>query len=293
MAAIGRLALAGCLWITWVGDASAQSRSSLTDRDSGNAAKVARLNEQLLLARESIRNLTESLALANSEGEVFKRQAEDLQAKFDALAPAAGASSDMEERLLSTVNELARQQKDNALLLERMLALAESVQVFLKSVETADTGERDAFEKDLARKAADASDPAAQAEAKSLLEITSRAKTARAEARAALETELRAADRLLGAGGNGNADPNQAGPSLTDAAVVEVKPEFALVVANIGREAGVRTGMPFQAWRGNRRVGDVRVIDVRDRISGAIIQNLVSEEDPIQVGDRLRVDARR
>ena len=75
MASFGRLVLAGCLLITLAGNSSAQSRSSLTDRDSGDAAKVARLNEQLLLARESIRSLTESLALANSEGEVFKRQA--------------------------------------------------------------------------------------------------------------------------------------------------------------------------------------------------------------------------
>lgn len=290
MAAIGRFALAGCLWITLAGAASAQSRSSLTDRDSGGAAKVARLNEQLLLARESIRSLTESLALANSEAEAFKRQAEDLQAKFDTLAP-AGANADKEQRLLSTVNELTRQQKENAILLDRMLALTESVQIFLKSVESADNGDREAFEKELKRKAADNSDPAAQAEAKSLLEITARAKTAQAEARAALETQLRSADRLLGAGGASEPDPS--GATLTDASVVEVKQEFALVVANIGREAGVRTGMPFQVWRGNRRVGEVRVIDVRDRISGAIVQNLVSEEDPIQIGDRLRVDARR
>lgn len=251
---------------------------------------MARLNEQLLLVRESVRNLTESLALANSEAEVFKRQAEDLQTKFDALAPAAGHNAGMEERLLSMVNELGRQQKENALLAERMLALTESVQVFLKSVEAADSGEREAFEKDLAQKAADGRDPAAQAEARSLLDIMAKARTAQAEARAALETQLRAANRLMGAGGD---ETPAAGPTLTDASVVEIKPEFSLVVANVGRETGVRMGMPFQVWRGNRRVGDVRVIDVRDRISGAVTQNLVSEEDPIQVGDRLRVDARR
>lgn len=292
MAASGRLVLAGCLLITLPGVASAQSRSSLTDRDSGDAAKVARLNEQLLLAREAIRNLTESLALANSESEVFKRQAEDLQAKFDALAPGAGGGG-TEERLLSTVNELTRQQKENARLLERLLALTESVQVFLKTVENADSGDRDAFENDLKVKAADKSDPAAQAEAKALLATMTKAKTAQAEARASLEKEMRASDRLLGVGGADGNQTQPGGPTLTDATVVEIKPEFALAVANIGREAGVKVGMPFQVWRGNRRVGQVRVIDVRDRISGAVIQNLVSEEDSIQVGDRLRVDARR
>ncbi len=254
---------------------------------------MARLNEQLLLVRETVRNLTESLALANSEAEVFKRQAEDLQTKFDALAPAAGPNADMEQRLLSMANEMGRQQKENALLVERMLALSESVQVFLKSMEAADSGERETFEKELERKASQAGDPAAQAEAKSLLDIMARTRTAQAESRAALETQLRAVSRLLGAGEDEMPMANQGQATLTDASVIEVKPEFSLVVANIGRETGVRMGMPFQVWRGNRRIGDVRVIDVRDRISGAVTQNLVSEEDPIRVGDRLRVDARR
>jgi hypothetical protein len=142
-------------------------------------------------------------------------------------------------------------------------------------------------------RAANTSDSAAQAEAKTLLDAMTRSRTAQAEARAALEMELRAADRLMGVGGAEPLDVKAAGPTLTDASVVEVKPEFALVVANIGRDAGVRVGMPFQVWRDNRRVGEVRVIDVRDRISGAVIQNLVSEEDSIKTGDRLRVDARR
>ena len=293
MASSGRFILAGCLLITLTGNTSAQSSSSLTDRGSGDAAKVARLNEQLLLARESIRSLTESLALANSESEVFKLQAEDLQAKFDALAPGADSGGEIEERLLSTVNELTRQQKENALLLERLLALAEGVQIFLKSVESADNEEREAFERELTAKADGPSGSAAQAEAKTLLDAMNRSRTAQAEARAVLEMELRAADRVLGVGKAEPLDAQAAGPTLTDASVVEVKPEFALVVANIGRDAGVKVGMPFQVWRDNRRVGDVRVIDVRDRISGAVIQNLVSEEDSIKTGDRLRVDARR
>lgn len=212
---------------------------------------MARLNEQLLLAREAIRSLTESLALANGEAEIFKRQAEDLQTKFDAFAPGSGDGGEIGERLLSTVSELSRQQNENSVLLERLLALSEGVQAFMKSAQGADP-----------------------------------------ELRAALEQQLRLADSTITGGAAGNL-PNAGGPTLTDTPVVEVKPEFALVVAGIGRDAGVKVGMPFQVWRDNRRIGDVRVIDVRDRISGAVIQNLVSEEDPIRTGDRLRVDARR
>ena len=251
MAAIGRLVLAGCLLLTPAGTVSAQGQGSLTDRDSGeDATNVALLNEQLLLAREAIRSLTESLALANSEAEVFKRQAEDLQTKFDALAPGSGGGGDVKERLLSTVNELTRQQNENSQLLERLLAFTEGVQAFMKTAQGADP-----------------------------------------EMRANLEKELRLANGMLTVGADGA--EASGGATLTDASVVEVKPEFALVVANIGRNAGVKVGMPFQVWRGNRQVGEVRVIDARDRICGAVVQNLVSEEDSIKTGDRLRVDARR
>ena len=49
--------------------------------------------------------------------------------------------------------------------------------------------------------------------------------------------------------------------------------------------------MPFQVWRGDDRIGLVRVVDVREKIAGAVIQDLDSKEK-IKVGDRLRVDAR-
>ena len=56
---------------------------------------------------------------------------------------------------------------------------------------------------------------------------------------------------------------------------------------------GVRVGMPFQVTRDKRIIGSVRVVDVREMIAGAYIQNLSSEKDRIKVGDHLRVDARQ
>jgi hypothetical protein len=75
--------------------------------------------------------------------------------------------------------------------------------------------------------------------------------------------------------------------------VVDTKEDLSLVVANIGAKHGVKVGMPFQVWRDNRRIGNVRVVDVRDRISGAVIQNLESEKETVKTGDRLRVDAKQ
>ena len=75
---------------------------------------------------------------------------------------------------------------------------------------------------------------------------------------------------------------------LTDSVIVSVKDELALIVANVGLRHGVRLGMPFDVVRGDTVIGTIRFVDVRDKISGAIIQNL-SKNETIKVGDRLRV----
>ena len=73
--------------------------------------------------------------------------------------------------------------------------------------------------------------------------------------------------------------------------VISIKEELSLVVANVGQKQGVKVGMPFQVLRGDQLIGTVRVVDARDKIAGAVIQNLTSEKDKIKVGDRLKVDA--
>jgi len=74
--------------------------------------------------------------------------------------------------------------------------------------------------------------------------------------------------------------------------VVSIKEELSLVVANVGNRQGVRVGMPFKVVRDDRVIGTVRVVDVREKICGAVIQSLDSEKTKIKVGDRLMVDAR-
>jgi len=80
---------------------------------------------------------------------------------------------------------------------------------------------------------------------------------------------------------------------LTSASIVDVKPDLSLVVTDIGTRQGVRTGMPFQVWRGDRQIASARVVDVRDSISGAVIQNLSSPSDSVKAGDSLRIDTTR
>jgi hypothetical protein len=76
-----------------------------------------------------------------------------------------------------------------------------------------------------------------------------------------------------------------------EARVISVKDELALVVANLGRQQGAKIGMPFQVWREGHKIGIVRVVDVREKICGAVIQSL-DQSQKVKVGDTLRVDAR-
>jgi hypothetical protein len=81
--------------------------------------------------------------------------------------------------------------------------------------------------------------------------------------------------------------------NISDGIAIAVKDDLSLVVINLGSKQGVREGMPFQVIRGEKLIGKVRVVDVRDKIAGAIVQNLFSEKDPIKVGDHLKVDAQQ
>src|SRR5207302_8395398 len=79
-------------------------------------------------------------------------------------------------------------------------------------------------------------------------------------------------------------------PSLMDASVVSVKDEWSFVVANIGEQHGVKIGMPLRVMRNDQKVATLRVVDVRQRICGAVIED--SGKEKIKVGDRLQADAR-
>jgi hypothetical protein len=108
-----------------------------------------------------------------------------------------------------------------------------------------------------------------------------------AQARADVETQLRKTNALVGRSiSTGVKEPQ---PSLMDASVVSVKDEWSFVVANIGEQHGVKIGMPLRVMRGEQKIATLRVVDVRQRICGAVIED--SGKEKIKVGDRLQVDA--
>ena len=109
-----------------------------------------------------------------------------------------------------------------------------------------------------------------------------------AKARMDVETQVRSIEKLI----TKSADaPNLPEPSLMDGNVISVKDEWSFVVGNLGEKQGVKLGMPMRVMRGDQRIATLRVIDVRQKICGAVIQEMDSKKDRIKVGDRLQVDA--
>jgi len=112
-----------------------------------------------------------------------------------------------------------------------------------------------------------------------------------AQARMDVEEQLRSANALVAKAANAAAGEVQ--PSLLNGSVISVKVEWSFVVANLGEKHGVKIGMPLRVMRGEQKIATLRVVDVRQQICGAIIEELDSENEKIKVGDRLQVDAQR
>lgn len=210
-------------------------------------ATEASLREKLVLSEAAIRGLTESLAVANGESEVFRRRTADLNDRIEALGLSGKDDDAVRSRLLAAVRDLRLLQKENDEARERLTALTESVMALLKTSEGIDP-----------------------------------------KARLRVEETIRSANALLG---RSKGRENSSG--LTGGRVVDVKPELALVVSDLGSRQGVKTGMPFQVWRGDRQVASVRVVDVRDSVSGAIVQATTTPSDSVRTGDTLRIDTTR
>jgi hypothetical protein len=110
-----------------------------------------------------------------------------------------------------------------------------------------------------------------------------------AKARMEVEAQLRGTNELV----MKPAETRAGQPTLMDGSVISVKDEWSLVVGNLGERQGVKIGMPLRVLREGRLVATLRVVDVRQKICGAVIQEMGSEKDKIKVGDRLQADARQ
>jgi cell shape-determining protein MreC len=76
--------------------------------------------------------------------------------------------------------------------------------------------------------------------------------------------------------------------SLENARVLEFNPKLRLVVLDVGSLQGARVGMPFIVVRGERVIAWARVVEVRQKICGALIEKTEGNV-PVKTGDSASV----
>jgi hypothetical protein len=241
--------------------ASAQGNSSLSESKIENAeTKVTA--EALLAQNEQLRRQLsvqqESLKTLTTTLAESNAEAELFRRKF----------SDLQLRMEALGLDSAN--KDRAKLEQRLLAAVSDLQLAQK--------ERDEYRDQMLRLN------------EAMLRFVKTSQGGDAHARMDVEMQLRSTNELTA---RSTAPPPQsAQPGLMDGSIISVKEEWSFVVGNLGEKQGVKIGMPMRVMRGEARVATVRVVDVRQKICGAVIQEMDSQKDKIKVGDRLQVDAK-
>ncbi|EDY22366.1 hypothetical protein CfE428DRAFT_0491 [Chthoniobacter flavus Ellin428] len=229
----------------------------LLEKSQANLEKAQKDNKQLgdALAENSktLAEMRQNLARSIGESEIFKRKTMELELKIEALGLDAGGS--------------------NSKLEERLLYAVRDLRVMAEE------------KKNLSEVLVQLSEAARL--------YQKLAPTTNADAIATLESAFRKADAALGGATPNAVEALPVEATISDGMAISVRDDLALVVMNIGTKQGVKVGMPFQVIRGDHIVGSVRVVDAREKIAGAVIQDLTTDKDRIKVGDRLKVEAHR
>jgi hypothetical protein len=239
--------------------AQAQGNSSLSESKIENAARAVKPevlleeNEQLL---KQLSTAQESLKALTSSLAESNAEAEELRRKY----------SDLELRMEAL--GLASASKDRAKLEQRLLAAVSDLQLAQR--------ERDEYRDQMLRLN------------EAVLCYLKTSQSGDAKARMDVEAQLRSINALITKSTSATDLPE---PGLMDGNVISVKEEWSFVVGNIGEKQGVKIGMPMRVMRDDRKIATLRVVDVRQKICGAVIQEMDSKKEKIRVGDRLQVDA--
>lgn len=261
----------GC--VTLAQGLAAEGNSSLSESKTENAEA-----SDIATAKSKPTRLpSEVTATGLLQNEDLQRQLsiarESLKALTSSLAE-SNAGAELFRRKYSDLQlqmealGLASANKDRAKLEQRLLAAVSDLQLAQK--------ERDEYRDHMLRLD------------EAVLCYLKTSQSADAKARMDVETQLRSIDKLVT---KSSKAPDLPEPSLMDGNVISVKDEWSFVVGNFGEKQGVKVGMPVRVMRGDKKIATLRVIDARQRICGAVIQEMDSKKDRIKVGDRLQVDA--
>lgn len=205
-------------------------------------ADNAKLTTELDQREAVIRLLTENLAIARTESELFQKRWTEAQLRAQTLGVnfADTGATQVQRQLIESVRSLYLAEAERQRLVEQLKRLQATV----------------ATNGDVA------------------VELQRTKAVLTASEQPAVTEQSSAANRREA--------------SLESAQVLDVNPKLQLVVLNVGLLHGARVGMPFLVLRGDTVVAEVKVVEVRKRICGALIEKMI-KGITLRAGDAARV----
>lgn len=212
----------------------------------------AELQTEMAEKEQALKTLGESLAEAKSEAATLRKRCQELQQQ-GVMLTTAGDAVKLNAQLADAAAALQRSEQERSRLLEQLQRLNAVLEQALRGPDSMSLIQR----------------------AQALAEAERVKRT--------LAAEKPAAKKMLPA-----AVQQTAAPTLESAQVLSLNWSLQLAVINLGSEQGVRLGMPFAVMRGDRVIARLKVVEVRKKISGAVIE-LIDRGNAVKVGDRVRL----
>lgn len=212
----------------------------------------AELQTEMAEKEQALKALSESLAAAQGEAAAFRKRCQELQQQ-GTTPTTAGEAVKLNSQLADAAAALQKSEQERSKLLEQLQRLNVVLDQTLHGSENMSLIQR------------------AQA-----LAEAERVKRTLAAAKPAAVKMMPAAVQQVTA------------PTLEAAQVVSLNWSLQLAVINLGSEQGVRLGMPFAVMRDDRVVARLKVVEVRKKISGAVIETM-DRGNAVKVGDRVRL----
>lgn len=212
----------------------------------------AELQTEMAEKEQALKALGESLSAAQAEAATLRKRCQELQQQGATLTT-AGDAVKLNAQLADAAAALQRSEQERSRLLEQLQRLNAVLEQALRGTESMSLVQR----------------------AQALGEAERVKRT--------LAAQKPAATKMLPA-----AVQQSAAPTLESAQVLSLNWSLQLAVINLGSEQGVRLGMPFAVMRGDRVIARLKVVEVRKKISGAVVE-LMDRGNAVKVGDRVRL----
>ena len=219
----------------------------------------AEMKVQLQEKEKTVQLLTQNLAVWKTEAELFQHKWEEanLEAKASGVKLMTEGEQRLQKQLSESIRQLYETQQERERLRDQMLRLIEITELVLQKTENLDP------------------------QLKRLAEV---------QRDAALDVVQKLKVEPDQMGTNQVVMVTQAGGDA--GRIIDVNKELQLVVMNLGRANGVAIGMPFLVMQSDTVIARVKVVDVREKISGALIER-TEKSAHIGVGDRVKLNTEK